>query len=41
MDSTDNLNQEIVDRLMGEKLRLFDDPIAINEHSFRRNQEAA
>jgi transposase len=41
IESTDNLNKEIIDRLIGEKVQLFDDLIAINENSFRRNQEAA
>jgi transposase len=41
INSTDNLNKEIVDRLIGEKVQLFDDLISINENSFRRNQEAA
>jgi hypothetical protein len=41
IDSTDNLNKEIVDRLMGEKVQVFDDLIAINETSFKCNQEAA
>jgi hypothetical protein len=41
INSTDNLNKEIVDRLIGEKVQLFDDLIAVNENSFRRNQEAA
>ena len=41
INSTDNLNKEIVDRLIGEKVRLFDDLISINENSFKHNQEAA
>jgi transposase len=41
INSTDNLNKEIVDRLIGEKVQLFDDLIAINENSFKCNQEAA
>lgn len=41
INSTDNLNKEIVDRLIGEKVQLFDDLISINENTFRRNQEAA
>ena len=41
INSTDNLNKEIVDRLIGEKIQLFDDLIPINENSFRRNQKAA
>ncbi|MDR2393232.1 MAG: hypothetical protein LBD93_03630 [Treponema sp.] len=41
INCADNLNQEIVDRLIGEKVQLFDDLIAINENSFRGNQEAA
>jgi hypothetical protein len=41
IDSADNLNKEIVDRLIGEKVQLFDDLIAINENSFKCNQEAA
>jgi transposase len=41
INSTDNLNKEIVDRLIGEKVQLFDDLISINENSFRYNQEAA
>jgi transposase len=41
INSADNLNKEIVDRLIGEKVQLFDDLIAINENSFRCNQEAA
>jgi hypothetical protein len=40
INSTDNLNKEIVDRLIGEKVQLFDDLIAINENSFKGNQEA-
>ena len=41
LNSTDNLNKEIVDRLIGEKVQLFDDLISINENTFRRDQEAA
>jgi hypothetical protein len=41
INSTDNLNKEMVDRLIGEKVQLFDDLISINENSFRHNQEAA
>jgi hypothetical protein len=41
IDSTDNLNKEIIDRLIGEKVQLFDDLTAVNENSFKRNQEAA
>ena len=41
IDSADNHNKEIVDRLIGEKVQLFDDLIAINENSFKCNQEAA
>jgi hypothetical protein len=41
INSTDNLNKEIVDKLIGEKVQLFDDLIAINENSFKCNQEAA
>jgi transposase len=41
INSTDNLNKEIVDRLIGEKVQLFDDLIAVNENSFKCNQEAA
>jgi transposase len=39
--STDNLNKEIVDRLIGEKVQLFDDLVAVNENSFKCNQKAA
>jgi hypothetical protein len=41
IDSTGNLNKGIVDRLIGEKVQLFDDFIAVNENSFSRKQEAA
>jgi transposase len=41
INSTDNLNKEIADRLIGEKVQLFDDLIAINENSFMCNQKAA
>jgi transposase len=41
INSADNLNKETADRLIGEKVQLFDDIIAINENSFKVNQEAA
>jgi SAM-dependent methyltransferase len=41
INSTDNLNKEIVDKLIGEKVQLFDDLIAVNKNSFKRNQDAA
>jgi transposase len=41
VNSTDNLNKEIADRLIGEKVQLFDDLIAVNENSFTRNQRTA
>jgi hypothetical protein len=41
INSADNVNKEMVDRLIGEKVQLFDDLIAINENSFKCNQEAA
>jgi hypothetical protein len=41
IDSTDNLNKEIVDRVIGEKVQLFGELIAVNENSFRHKQEAA
>jgi hypothetical protein len=41
INSADNLNSETVDRLIGEKVQLFDDLIAVNENSFKVNQEAA
>jgi transposase len=40
INRSDNLNKEITDRLIGEKVQLFDDLIAVNENSFMRNQEA-
>jgi transposase len=40
INSAANLNKEIVDRLIGEKVQLFDDLIAINENSFKRGQES-
>jgi transposase len=39
--SADNLNKETADRLIGEKVQLFDDLIAVNENSFKANREAA
>jgi hypothetical protein len=41
INSAENHNKESADRLIGEKVQLFDDLIAINENSFMCNKEAA
>jgi hypothetical protein len=40
INSTANLNKEIAGRLIGEKVQLFGDLIAVNENSFKCGQEA-
>jgi transposase len=41
INSADNHSKEIAGRLIGEKVQLFDELIAINENSFMRGKEAA
>jgi transposase len=41
INSADNFNKELIDRLIGEKVLLFDDLITINENSVKCNQKAA
>jgi hypothetical protein len=39
IDSTDKVNKGIVDRLIGEKVQLFDDLIAVNENFLGANRK--